>query len=344
MRSRAHFRSFGTLRYLLELARSKFETEPTVAVQITAAVLDFVDAVEGPSHVHEIGLRGLARKEHGNALRATGDLRGALAAAEEAERIYLLSPALVFDATKAKLVAAQVLHEIGESERAMKLARECGRTFADFGEVSYRIMARHTEGCVLFACRQFREALAIFGEIVADAEREGDRNLLVRGLHNAAECARELGDLAAARDLYPRVLRHMEELGLTTERPRVMWGYALTLAAEGKTAAAISELYKVNHLYLHLGMNLDAATAALDIVRIRLANDEDVQVLCGQLVDTFAKAGAAQNALEALAYLREQAKKGAVTLAKIASVRTYFGELARKPSLLFARPSEDRDD
>src|SRR5260370_762179 len=62
MRSDSHYRSFGTLRFLLGAARERFENEPTAAREITSAVLDFVDDVEGPSHVHVIGLRGLSRK------------------------------------------------------------------------------------------------------------------------------------------------------------------------------------------------------------------------------------------------------------------------------------------
>jgi tetratricopeptide (TPR) repeat protein len=344
MRSNRHYRSFGTLRWLLGHARSKFTAEPTVALQITAAVLDFVDGADGPSAVHEIGIRGLARKEHANALRSTGDLRAALKYAEASAETYLRSPALVFDATQANLVVAQVLREMGEHEKAMTIARECTRIFDDFGEATYRIMSRHAEGCILFARKQFKEALSVFSNVVAQAEQEGDRNMLVRGLHNAAEAAREMGDIQAARDLYPRVLKHMHELELTTELPRVTWGYALTLAAENRFEAAVSELYKVSNLYLHFGMNLDAATAHLDIVRIRFSTDEDITEDCRQLVETFANAGAAQNALEALAYLREQARCGQMTMGKLERVRTYFTELQRKPNLLFARPGSDGED
>jgi hypothetical protein len=88
-------------------------------------------------------------------------------------------------------------------------------------------------------------------------------------------------------------------------------------------------------------MNCDAATVALDIVRVRFDAHEDVRALCSELVTTFTAAGMTQNAIEALAYLREQAKEGTISAKKITSVRTYFGELSRKPSLLFARPADE---
>jgi len=344
MHANRHYRSFGTLRWLLDQARARFTTEPTVALQLTAVVLEFVDVADGPSTVHEVGLRGLARKEHANALRSAGDLNAALQFAEAAAETYLESSALVFDATQAKLVMAQVLYEKGEYDRAMAIATECTRLFDDFGQSTYRIMSRLTEGCILFGSKQFKEALSVFTNVVAQAEAEGDRHMLVGGLHNAAEAAREIGDIQAARDLYPRVLKHMEELELTTDFPRVAWGYALTLVAEGRLEAAISELYKVSNLYLHFGMNLDAATARLEVVRVRFSTGEDVTEDCRQLVEAFAKAGAAQNALEALAYLREQAGAGQMSMGKLNRVRTYFTELHRKPNLLFARPRIDEEE
>jgi tetratricopeptide (TPR) repeat protein len=341
MRQAPHYRSFGTLRYLLEVARAKFETEPTVAVEITAAVLDFVDEVSGPSHIHEVALRALARKEHANALRAKGDLRKSLRFAKKSIAIYESVSSLGLDAAKAKLVAAQVLYDMGEYDGAESLVIECGDTFEEFNESTYRILALLTEGVIHYGRKQFRVALSTFRKAVEQAEKEGNKDMLVRGLHNLAQAAHELGDIEAARDLYPRVIQYMVELNLITELPRVTWGYALTLVAEGKLSEAISELYKVRNLYQHLGMNLDAATAELEIVRISFQLGKDITAACSRLVESFVAAGASQNALEAFAYLREQSASGMLTLSKIERVRTFAAEVQKKPNLRFLRPSGD---
>ncbi|HEX8252933.1 MAG TPA: hypothetical protein VF846_07300, partial [Thermoanaerobaculia bacterium] len=115
MRRDPHYRSFGTLRFLLDTARERWESEPTFAHQLTSAVIDFVDDAAGPSRIHEIGLRGLAHKEHANACETIGDLRAALAAAEHAVEIYGESSALLFDQTRARLVVCKVLRELGET-------------------------------------------------------------------------------------------------------------------------------------------------------------------------------------------------------------------------------------
>jgi tetratricopeptide (TPR) repeat protein len=343
MRHDEHFRSYGTLKYLLAAARERFETEPTTAQQITAAVLAFVDDVQGPSHIHEVALRGLAWKEHANACEILGDLRAALHAAQQSVATYAIAPALLFDETRARLVVSKVLREMGKTAKAIELARECTATFLDFGDLTHANMARMFEAGVLFTLKQFRESLAIFLEVTERAEAERDTLTVARCLHCAAECARELGQLDAARDLYPRALAHFEALDIRDDANRVRWGLALALAAEGKVASAISELFKVRAVFLHLGMNGQAASAALDIVRLRIEAGEDVRDLCSSLVQTFTEAGMAQNAIEALAYLREQASQGTLGASKVIRLKTYFDELTRKPNLAFARPAREEE-
>jgi tetratricopeptide (TPR) repeat protein len=343
MRSDPHYRSYGTLMFLLGDARARFETAPTIAREITAAVLDFVDEAKGPSHIHNIGLRGLAEKEHANACQKTGDLRTALRSAERSVEIYGESPGLLFEQTRAQLVVCKILREVGETNRAMDLARRCATIFNDFDDATFTNMARMFEAGVLYSSKRFTEALAIFTTVSEHAERAGDRLTIARCLQCAADCARELGDLDGARDLYPRALAHFEALNIPSDANCTRWALALTLAASGKVSFAVSELFKVRAVFLSLGMNSQAASAALDIVRIKFDAGEDVRGLCSEIVPLLTEAGLTQNAVEALAYIREQAKRGKLTTSKITRVRTYFDELATKPLLLFARPREEEE-
>ncbi|MDP9192352.1 MAG: tetratricopeptide repeat protein [Acidobacteriota bacterium] len=343
MRSDPHYRSYGTLQFLLENARARFENAPTIAREITAAVLDFVDEAKGPSHIHNIGLRGLAQKEHANACEKYGDLGTALTAAERSVEIYGESPGLLFQQTRAQLVVCKILREMGETNRAMELARRCAEIFTDFEDATFTNMARMFEAGVLYSSKRFTEALAIFTQVSEHAERTGDRLTVARCLQCVADCARELGDLDGARDLYPRALAHFEALNIPSDANRTRWALALTLAASGKVPYAISELFKVRAVFLSLGMNSQAASAVMDVVRIKFDVGEDVRDLCAEIVPLLTKAGLTQNAVEALAYIREQAKHGRLTTSKITKVRTYFDELATKPLLLFARPREEEE-
>ncbi len=91
-------------------------------------------------------------------------------------------------------------------------------------------------------------------------------------------------------------------------------------------------------------MNCQAASAALEIVRIKFDVGDNVGDLCAGLVPLFAEAGLTQNAIEALAYLREQAKQKRLTSAKIESVRAFFDVLPQRPTLAFARPRSGEDE
>lgn len=338
MRTNAHYRGYGTLQYLLESARELWEDEPTLAHQITSTVIGFVDRVSGPSRIHEISLRALARKEYANTCEVAGDLREALAAAKQAVSIYGEAPSLAFDQTRARLVLCKVLREMGEVESAIEIARDCATIFQEFGEISYSNMARMFEAGVLFSSKRFGEAAEIFRNVMADAEAKGDVLTVARCLQNAAQCARELGDLTSARELYPRALKHFDDLNAKGDANCARWGLAVTLAASGQPRHAISELYKVRAVFLSLGMNSRAASAALDIVRIKVELSEDVRDLAAELVRLFTDAGLTQSAIEALAYVREQAQIGHLTPAKVTDVRRYFEELGRKPALLFLPP------
>jgi len=176
---------------------------------------------------------------------------------------------------------------------------------------------------------------------MANAEASDDRLTVARCLTNAAQCARELGDLEYARDFYRRSLEHFENLHAPGDANCARWGLALTLAASGHPRSAISELFKVRAVFLSLGTNSRAASAALDIVRIKFDLAEDIRDIARELVAIFTAAGLTQSAIEALAYLREQAHIGSLTPAKITGVRKYFEELGRRPALLFVPPRED---
>jgi tetratricopeptide (TPR) repeat protein len=341
MRADAHYRSYGTLQYLLETARERWEEEPTFAHQITSTVIAFVDQVSGPSHIHEVSLRGLARKEYANTCEAAGDLREALGAAERAVAIYGEARALAFEETRARLVLCKVLRELGETDRAIVIARECAAVFEEYGDVSYANMARMFEAGVLFASKRFTEARELWGTVMANAEARGDRLTVARCLTNAAQCARELGDLKYAREFYRRSLAHFDNLKAPGDANCARWGLALTLAASGRPRHALSELFKVRAVFLSLGTNSRAASAALDIVRIKFDLSEDIRDLARELVPLFTAAGLTQSAIEALAYLREQAHLGNLTPAKITGVRKYFEELGRRPALLFVPPRDE---
>jgi tetratricopeptide (TPR) repeat protein len=343
MASDPKYRSYGTLVYLLEKVHDDLVEQPDKARELAAVVIAFVDDVDTPDPLYREMLRGDSWKERANALKVTGDLRAALDAADRAMTILGSRPSLAHQFAKAELAAAQVLQQMGRSDEAIARARRAAGTFKDHGDETYYWHARMTEAWVLFSRKQTREAMQIFVDRAREAEQNEDMLNLARALHCTGACARELGELAAARDFFSRSLARYAQFGsaVAAEVPKVRWSYALLLSAAEQPDDAVAELERVEAELLRLGMNTDAAIAALDIVRIRFERDEDVTRFCSGLVLRLANAGMAQNAIEALAYVREAARTGQLSHEKLEKVRTYLRELPKKPNLIFLPPPED---
>jgi hypothetical protein len=197
-----------------------------------------------------------------------------------------------------------------------------------------------TRALVLSDTKRFKEAMAVLLETARDAEQRGDRRSLAICLHNSAECARALGNLTTARELDARALVHYEELGMAAETPRIRGTEALALADEGHVSAAILQLYIARSEFLRLGMNGSAADVGLHIVRLRHDRGEDVTAECSELIETLTRAGMIQPAIEALAYLREQARTRMIDTAKIEVVGEFVREVVNGTPRMFLPPSE----
>jgi tetratricopeptide (TPR) repeat protein len=340
------FRAWGTLRFLVDRVHECLYEGPHVALERAAIIVHYAPYVDVPEPGYKIALQGLAWKIYANALRHSGDLRAALLTAERSQRFFNTASGFTLESAKARLVEAQVRHDLGEHDRAITMARACAAVFRDYEDARSYVFARMTEAWVLFGLKQFRQAADIFRETAADAEARSDKHTLASCLHNTAECARELGDIKSARELDARALALFEELGagIAMDKPRVRWAYGLSLADEGRIQEGIWQILKAREELLALGVNGDAAVATLDAVRLKYDRGDDVIHLCTELVQTFAQAGMTQNALESLAYLREQARSGTISVKKIATVQTYLRELPTAPLQLFVRPREEREE
>jgi tetratricopeptide (TPR) repeat protein len=335
-----NLRRYGTLRFLLDAIRNELFQYPVQARERAAVVIEYVEEVETPNSHYYHFLGGLAWKEYANALRYAGEFPMALEAAKRSRTIFGSVGSLACDAAKAHLVEALVHREFGDLDAVLNIANECARVFRDYEDAEAYMHARMTQALVLSDTRRFTEAMDILAETGKDAEKRGDRHTLAICLHNSAECARALGDLETARKLDALALTHFEQLGTTVERPRIRWMEARALADEGCVSAAILQIYIARSEFLSLGMNGSAADCGLDIVRFRHDRDEDVTSECTELIETLTRAGMIQPAIEALAYLREQARRGTVSSEKIGAVQTFVREAAKGQARMFIPPPE----
>jgi|SRR5947207_4817417 len=339
MASDRRYRSYGTLMFLLGQAHENLERTPQDSYELVAAILPFAERVDAPEPMYRDTVRGLAWKERGNTLFSR-DLREAKRAALKSIEIFGRYPTLAEDLAKAQLLLAKVHREQGDSTEALLLVERAAATFNQFSNSKYYGISRFIQAWIYFSLKQFRAAYDILVRLVEDAERQGDELSLARVLHFAATCARELGEHDEARELRARSVKYFERVSAPAELPRVRWEHAIALASDGQTSEAIFELYRVRQEFLRFGMIVSAACASLDITRIKFDRGEDVTSTAAELVTTFAEAGLTPNAIEALAYIREEARAQTLTMPKIDAAKNFFKSLERQPvqAQLFVPP------
>lgn len=334
-----NLRRYGTLRFLLDAIRNELFQYPIRAREHAAVVIEYTEEIDAPSPHYYNLLGGLAWKEYANALRYTGEFPLALDAAKRSRAIYG-NGSLACEAAKAHLVEALVQRELGDLDAVLTIANECARIFRDHEDSEAYMHARMTQALVFSDTKRFNEAMEVLAETGKDAEKRGDRHTLAICLHNSADCARALGERKTARELDALALTHFEHLGTTVEKPMIRWNEAKALADEGRVSTAILELYVTRSELLALGMNGSAADCGLDVVRLRFERGEDVTAECTELIETLTRAGMIQPAIEALAYLREQARSGSVSAEKIVLVREFVSDVVQGPTRMFVPPPE----
>lgn len=336
-----NLRRYGTLRFVLDEVHDQLYELPAEARERAAIIVDYVESTDTPNDHYRSFLGGYAWKVYANALRYAAHYPSALDAARRSQAIFNQVGSLAGEAAKARLVEALILRELGDRDAALRIASECARIFRDYGDSEAYMQAQTTQALVLADSKRYRDAIAILEETALEAEKHGDTRSLAIALHNSAEYARALGDRVTARELDARALKHFEELGSTVDIPRIRWTEGLALADEGQASAAILQLYITKSEFLALGMNGTAAACGLDVVRIRYDRGEDVTSECAELVETFTQAGMVQPAIEALAYLREQARRKTISPTKIFAVRNYVRDAGKGPLRLFLPPPEE---
>src|SRR5439155_10987350 len=135
----------------------------------------------------------------------------------------------------------------------------------------------------------------------------------------------------------------LERLGLTTVRMTARWNLARVVLAEGRAEHALAMFMELRNETCELGMAHDVALLSVDAAEglLMLNRRHEVAELCRSAMSYFAKAGLAYTsaAMTALAYLREAAETGKLTVAILHEVRAFIEVLPKQPQLQFAHSS-----
>jgi tetratricopeptide (TPR) repeat protein len=335
------FRTAGAVLVLCSAANAACERDPLHALNLADAALAIATSFNETEHylsvkVHQ--LTGHAWKERANALRYLGRFSIALDALDQAKREYERADANPWDLALLLYTRGIVLYRSARASEAEQCADEAAVIFAATGDRARYVHARMLRASVRYWRQDFAGARDDYRALLDRANEQGDDLLAARLSSAAANCELDLGNARAAEPALFEALLIFEREGMETEAARVRWALARVPLVEGHFAVAISQLRASRIECKRLGLANDEAYIALDLVEALVATGadmRDVQKICRDVFATFKAAGMVNEALTALAYLREATRARTITTQKVRHVRRFLLRLEDQPTLLF---------
>jgi tetratricopeptide (TPR) repeat protein len=340
------WRTPGFVRKLIEETDRLIDSGPADVVEITAVAVEVADHLDARGwHGDTVPrLRAAAWRERAYALYYVGRHVEALAAADRAATYIAYVAIAEFDAARLMLVRALILRELERYEEALVTATSVVGTFRMFGDITRTNYAVMFESTIAYAARDYRRAVPLFEYLATHARERGDLRTLATVQQNVACCYRELRQFDRALESFGEAVTLFDQLGMDAERVRARWHIGRVLLSEAKYQDAALILRTVKDTYARLEIGDKSAIAAIDLAEASLMQGSlsDVIDSCRYATSFYERSGLAysQNAMTALALLREAVDAGRATTADVNRVRTYLERLPRQPALLFAQLPE----
>jgi len=269
----------GAVEILLDAAREELDRDPGRALALTTFLVGYLDSIVAPRELDVIRQRifGLAWKEYGNALFATGSLEEGAHAARRARTILNAHPALAVDHASATMLLALVVNAQKRHSEAESLLSECEEIFAAHGDKTRWLYTIELRAMIMFDEGRLEEALALWYRARAEAERIENLHELARIQNNIGHCAARLGRLEEA-------MRHLEEaaqrfaaLQMDAELQRASFCIADVMERAGNDAEALATLHRIQQECGRLRMHRLVHTIAEKIDELEEATKRTVE-------------------------------------------------------------------
>jgi tetratricopeptide (TPR) repeat protein len=334
----------GVVRRLTAHANTVHLTEPLDALTFADAAISIAESLGDNAYPWRavFELRGTAWKERANALLVLGEYPAALDSLTHSERAYreLLSPG--FGLSTVALLRSSVFYEQGLLDQAMMSAERAEQGFAHLAQEEGRMRAIFLRASIKYEARDLPHAIALFEQVLEHGETVSSPLWIGRASYAIGNCEIERGDLAEASLHFHKALMIFREVGPDRDRIATEYGLARVVLHGGDRNEAIRRLRVAAAEYDRRSMISDAALVRLDIVEALLVEGHTKQIvdIAARLFRTFRDAGMLTGALTAMAYMKEAAASGRLTLAGVKAVRTYLQRAERQATLAFVPPPD----
>jgi len=346
--TRRRFRTGGVVRRLIRAAHGICDSDPLAALTFAENAIAIAEVLDpdrySPAAADQ--LRGTAWKELAFAQMRLGRFPQALASLDRAERYHRRYRPNGANLSIVALLRGGVLYEQGHLDEAMAWAERAEHGFAHAGENRRRMDALFLRGAILFEAGRAAEAVLLFRQTIEYGEEAQNVRIIGRGSYATADCQLALENFNEASAHYHRALVIFREVGPEPDRLTTEWGIARLVLRVGKYDEAIARLRDVSARFERLQMVTDAALVGLDIVEALLALNKPRRIvaIARHLSSVFTDAGMLTGALAAIAYLKEAAVSGELSIEDLGKIRSFLRRAERQPNLEFVRPARPPAD
>jgi tetratricopeptide (TPR) repeat protein len=340
----AHWRTAGFVQELASIASDVLESNPRESLayaQLALAIATSIPSGTYPVPV-QAQIEGAAWKEIGTAHRYVGEFDAALRAYDAAQRCFAGANTLAQDAAIVELARAIVLVDLDRHEEALSLLNSIAPVLRSFEDHRHMVQVRQLTATIYYQQNRFDDARVELEDAIKEVHfddactRAGMTSTL--GLIYG-----KLGRVDDALTYIHKARGINADLGMTGEVNRNDWVLATTVLEAGDYTRAIEILQVVRNTFLSLSMAQEAALAGLDLADALIAGarmSEARQVVEASLAQ-FIAAKQNQNAVTAMAYLRDILPTTSSPRKAVDHVKEYLRRLSFEPARVFLPPPEE---
>jgi tetratricopeptide (TPR) repeat protein len=242
-----------------------------------------------------------------------------------------------------KLTRAFLYYRLGRSSESLPLAQSAADEYERRRDMRKYAEAIETAASLLYMMGEYPPALKMYLRNLEAADELRDTEMRARILHNVSLVYRRVGDLDNAGKYLFDALHIWEGLGMKAAVARGRWSIGILALASADFAAAENVLRAAIDALREVGAEALAADAKVDLAEalLMLGRPQEIETLCREVEECYARLGLSRGRLSAAGFLRNAAADQILRREDIQHVRTYLEQSRERSDTHFPPASRN---
>jgi tetratricopeptide (TPR) repeat protein len=214
-------------------------------------------------------------------------------------------------------------------EAVLELAPSLEQSFRKLAMPQEELKARFLEGLALMESERLPEAVGVFLQICAEAERLGSEKLLASSYANLTHLYGMQGDAERAIEASRQAIPILKRLDDRVALAKVQWGLATLLRERGRLEASIEAYLAAQQAFDEIGMRADVAALHLVVADLLLELGQESAALSSVLaaLPVIQELNMVPEGMAALQLLRESLREQKIDRPALRELHGYFQEI-----------------